>query len=365
MKALSLSDFSGGVSEQLASQSFETTTVSEAVGFIPDGATALRSQWALEKLIQDGSTTAIRGFSTDSHDYLVAIKSDGTVWYGVADNLRVKEGAYIFTQAGEAEVEADIDVKVFDFYRGVGEEVDSWYPSVNITSSTPLEGSMRVRVEVEDGAPRPWYDDFFYSNYWNYWTGETTDFTQAGEGWVEFELNEQNWNQGYQLQFHRGVYPASGVYGGVVEIRTTDSDWELPTAELLASRFPDAYDGDHASIDPYPGTYGVHAYGDWWFQNGVWSTDEPSWDGVNFKFKVSVVDAGVNFALQDRSFDVQVVNPDHDKMFGTKEMTFGHGLYRKFGFKDIHRFKLPDEIKEYTVAADGGVAIARELWDLE
>jgi hypothetical protein len=83
MRAIRLTDFSGGLSEMRAPEDFGADAVAQAKGFVIDTPVSFRSQWPIQSF--GGSDfTAIRGFSSPTTDYLVGIKTAGSVWWAVA-----------------------------------------------------------------------------------------------------------------------------------------------------------------------------------------------------------------------------------------------------------------------------------------
>lgn len=102
MERLDLRDFSGGISEQYAPEGFSERQWSKLKGFIIDTDYTLRSQWAGQSigtreereegepqvpLLASGNLTevaAISGFRGNSNSYLVAMKTDGTLWWTFA-----------------------------------------------------------------------------------------------------------------------------------------------------------------------------------------------------------------------------------------------------------------------------------------
>jgi hypothetical protein len=98
MKQFSLSDFSGGISENFAYDAFTDDAMAKAYGFILDGTVGLRTQWAVEQLGTD-QFSSIRGFDARVNSYLVGIKSSGSIWFTVLPDDSVElAGSLSWTQ---------------------------------------------------------------------------------------------------------------------------------------------------------------------------------------------------------------------------------------------------------------------------
>lgn len=80
MQRVDLKDFTGGISEQFAAESFSGRQWSKLKGFILDTDLTTRTQWAGQSI---GSITAgvkaVSGFSGSTNSYLVAIDNDGYI----------------------------------------------------------------------------------------------------------------------------------------------------------------------------------------------------------------------------------------------------------------------------------------------
>ena len=84
MERLELRDFSGGISEQYAPEGFSERQWSKLKGFVIDTDYSIRSQWAAQSIGNLTNVTAIHGFAGNDNSYLVALKSDGTLWWAIA-----------------------------------------------------------------------------------------------------------------------------------------------------------------------------------------------------------------------------------------------------------------------------------------
>lgn len=88
MQRIDLTDFTGGLSEQFAADNFSGRQWSKMKGFILDTDQTVRSQWAAQSIGGSSAITngalAVSGFTGSSNSYLVAIATDGFVWYATA-----------------------------------------------------------------------------------------------------------------------------------------------------------------------------------------------------------------------------------------------------------------------------------------
>lgn len=66
-----------------AAEDFAADSVAVAAGFVLESTVTLRSQWPLQTFGSATDWVAVRGFSSGS-DYLVGIKTNGTVWWALA-----------------------------------------------------------------------------------------------------------------------------------------------------------------------------------------------------------------------------------------------------------------------------------------
>lgn len=88
MQRVDLLDFSGGLSEQYSADGFTSRQWAKMQGFVLNSDATLRTQWAAQSI--GGSTAitngvkAVSGFVGSSNSYLVAIATDGYVWWAVA-----------------------------------------------------------------------------------------------------------------------------------------------------------------------------------------------------------------------------------------------------------------------------------------
>jgi hypothetical protein len=103
MQRVDLTDFSAGISEQLATDGFTDRQWSKLKGFVIDSESSIRSQWALQK-ISDSATSGITsgakhvaGFGGSSNNYLVVIAVDGSVWQRTAPSDTANTGAFAVT----------------------------------------------------------------------------------------------------------------------------------------------------------------------------------------------------------------------------------------------------------------------------
>jgi hypothetical protein len=97
VRPIRLSDFSGGISEIFSSEDFAADSVAVAQGFVLESSVALRSQWPLQRLGSDTDWVAVRGFASGS-DYLIGIKSNGTVWWAIAPAVGATSPTITWTQ---------------------------------------------------------------------------------------------------------------------------------------------------------------------------------------------------------------------------------------------------------------------------
>ena len=88
MQRIDLTDFSGGINEQYSSDNFTPRQWSRLKGFVMDTDQTLRTQWAAQSVGGSSAITngvkAVAGFTGSSASYLVAIATDGYVWYATA-----------------------------------------------------------------------------------------------------------------------------------------------------------------------------------------------------------------------------------------------------------------------------------------
>ena len=88
MQRIDLTDFTGGLSEQFAADNFSGRQWSKMKGFILDTDQTVRSQWAAQSVGGSSAITsgakAVSGFTGSSNSYLVAIATDGYVWWATA-----------------------------------------------------------------------------------------------------------------------------------------------------------------------------------------------------------------------------------------------------------------------------------------
>lgn len=88
MQRVDMNDFTGGISEQLASDNFSARQWAKLKGFVMDTDLTMRTQWAAQSV--GGSTAitsgakAIAGFTGSSNSYLVAVANDGYIWWATA-----------------------------------------------------------------------------------------------------------------------------------------------------------------------------------------------------------------------------------------------------------------------------------------
>jgi hypothetical protein len=92
-----VSDFSGGLSEVFSADDFAADAVAVASGLVLESAVSIRSQWPLQSLGSDTDWLAVRGFSSTA-DYLVGIKTNGTVWWTVAPAVDAANPTVSWTQ---------------------------------------------------------------------------------------------------------------------------------------------------------------------------------------------------------------------------------------------------------------------------
>jgi len=77
-------DFSGGIFEAPTPADFTPRQWTILKGFVLDSETELRSQWECQRVSADGSFKAVRAFVTGNTNYLIALKTDGSIWWTTA-----------------------------------------------------------------------------------------------------------------------------------------------------------------------------------------------------------------------------------------------------------------------------------------
>jgi len=88
MQRVDISDFTGGINEQLAADNFSERQWAKLKGFVMDTDLTMRTQWAAQSIggstaITDG-VKAVGGFTGSSNSYLVAISNSGKLWWAIA-----------------------------------------------------------------------------------------------------------------------------------------------------------------------------------------------------------------------------------------------------------------------------------------
>jgi hypothetical protein len=84
MNKLTLTDFTGGLLELTSAEDFSARQWSILKGFVHRGTEVLETQWPVQTLGTGGTNTdmqAVFPLSCESGQYLVAIKTDGTLWW--------------------------------------------------------------------------------------------------------------------------------------------------------------------------------------------------------------------------------------------------------------------------------------------
>ena len=88
MQRIDLIDFAGGINEQFAADNFTQRQWSKLKGFVMDSDLTIRTQWAAQSIGSSVAITngvkAVSGFTGSSNSYLVAIATDGYLWWATA-----------------------------------------------------------------------------------------------------------------------------------------------------------------------------------------------------------------------------------------------------------------------------------------
>ena len=122
MDRLELRDFSGGISEQYAPEAFSERQWSKLKGFVIDTDYTIRSQWAAQSIGSLTDVAAVHGFRGNINSYLVARKTDGTIWWAIAPTNSASyttANAISWTQLTTDEDDVAIAPSVY--YRFIGE----------------------------------------------------------------------------------------------------------------------------------------------------------------------------------------------------------------------------------------------------
>jgi hypothetical protein len=82
MQKITINDFSGGIQESTIPDDFTSRQWAQLKGIIPSSELNFESQWAIQTVGSSfGSFTAVYPLASSSGTFLVAIKSDGTLWW--------------------------------------------------------------------------------------------------------------------------------------------------------------------------------------------------------------------------------------------------------------------------------------------
>jgi len=122
MERLELRDFSGGISEQYAPEGFSERQWAKLKGFVIDTDYSIRSQWAAQSIGSLTDVAAVHGFRGNENSYLVALKTNGTLWWCVAPTnsaTYTTANSVVWTQLTTDEDSKAIAASVY--YRFIGE----------------------------------------------------------------------------------------------------------------------------------------------------------------------------------------------------------------------------------------------------
>lgn len=133
VKALSRTDFAGGIGEQYTASAAAPDSVSKAKGFVLDGTNQLRTQWDCEDVTPGVNWTAVRGFRSETTDYIVGVFIDGFGAYKIG---------YIDTSS-DTFVDTGISVSPFHKPWAIVPRSASTY-----TAETAVDGSVTSETSV-------------------------------------------------------------------------------------------------------------------------------------------------------------------------------------------------------------------------
>lgn len=98
VKALSRTDFAGGIGEQYTASAAAPDSVSKAKGFVLDGTNQLRTQWDCEDVTPGTLWSSVRGFRSETTNYIVGVRSsDDHLVYVNADTDALTDTGVVLT----------------------------------------------------------------------------------------------------------------------------------------------------------------------------------------------------------------------------------------------------------------------------
>jgi hypothetical protein len=81
MQKITISDFSGGIQEAISPDDFTSRQWAELVGVVPRDETTFTTQWPAQRLGNITDVNAVFPLESSSGTFLVAIKTNGTLWW--------------------------------------------------------------------------------------------------------------------------------------------------------------------------------------------------------------------------------------------------------------------------------------------